>query len=307
MRKLRLINGFSKDICMTIRAGYSKYSQQQVYQMGNFKNPFVMETTYTIAAVRGRSPTADGYTQQIEYNKSNTFNSLTHVQKDNYVVEYNSIMTTERSELAKRLRKQGIEHFRNRQMKVRKDNLCGALTSVLKDNYVMNLQTKQQHHKDFDYDYIDVTVEEGKQNDPKYVDEIMHYIVEDSKIDLRPLMQDGYIYICINGDMYRTGIRIRKLTERECFRLMDLDDDDIDKIQAFRYPQDQTTTDCLGRILLNEEGKEQKQRKNKPISRTAQYRLAANSIVVACLEGIFEQLFFPKESTNNVPKQLALL
>lgn len=215
-----------------------------------------METTYTIAAVRGRSPTADGYTQQIEYNKSNTFNSLTHVQKDNYVVEYNSIMTTERSELAKR--------------------------------------------------YIDVTVEEGKQNDPKYVDEIMHYIVEDSKIDLRPLMQDGYIYICINGDMYRTGIRIRKLTERECFRLMDLDDDDIDKIQAFRYPQDQTTTDCLGRILLNEEGKEQKQRKDKPISRTAQYRLAGNSIVVACLEGIFEQLFFPKEITNNVPKQLTL-
>ena len=70
-----------------------------------------METTYTIAAVRGRSPTADGYTQQIEYNKSNTFNSLTHVQKDNYVVEYNSIMTTERSELAKQLRRQGIEHF----------------------------------------------------------------------------------------------------------------------------------------------------------------------------------------------------
>ena len=306
MRKLRLINGFSNDICMTIRAGYSKYSQQQVYHTGNFKNPFVMETTYTIAAVRGRSPTADGYKQQIEYNKSNTSNSLTHVQKDNYVVEYNAIMTTERSELAKKLRRQGIENFQNRQMKVRKDNLCGALTSVLKDNYVMNVLTKQQHHKVFDYDYIDVTVEEGKQNDPKYVDEIMHYIVEDSKIDLRPLMQDGYIYICINGDMYRTGIRIRKLTERECFRLMDLDDEDIDKIQAFRYPQDRTTTDCLGRILLNEEGKEQKQRKDKPISRTAQYRLAGNSIVVACLEGIFEQLFFPKEINNNVPKQLTL-
>lgn len=265
-----------------------------------------METTYTIAAVRGRSPTADGYTQQIEYNKTNTSNSLTHVQKDNYVVEYNSIMTTERSELAKKLRRQGIENFQNRQLKVRKDNLCGTLTSVLKDNYVMNLRTKQQHDKDFNYDYIDVTVEEGKQNDPKYVDEIMHYIIEDSKIDLRPLMQDGYIYICINGDMYRTGIRIRKLTERECFRLMDLDDDDIDKIQAFRYPQDQTTTDCLGRILLNEEGKAQKQRKGKPISRTAQYRLAGNSIVVACLEGIFEQLFFPQEITNNVPKQLTL-
>lgn len=54
---------------------------------------------------------------------------------------------------------------------------------------------------------------------------------------------------------------IRKLTERECFRLMDVNESDIDKIQ------------------------------DSGISRSRQYCLAGNSIVVACMEGIFFNLF----------------
>ena len=57
------------------------------------------------------------------------------------------------------------------------------------------------------------------------------------------------------------GFRIRKLTPRECFRLMGMRDDDIDKIQ--------------------EAG----------ISNTQQYKLAGNSIVVDVLEAIFKNLF----------------
>lgn len=55
--------------------------------------------------------------------------------------------------------------------------------------------------------------------------------------------------------------RIRKLTPRECFRLMGMRDDDIDKIQ--------------------EAG----------ISNTQQYKMAGNSIVVDVLEAIFKNLF----------------
>ena len=55
--------------------------------------------------------------------------------------------------------------------------------------------------------------------------------------------------------------RIRKLTPRECFRLMGMRDDDIDKIQA------------------------------AGISNTQQYKMAGNSIVVNVLEVIFEKLF----------------
>lgn len=61
-----------------------------------------------------------------------------------------------------------------------------------------------------------------------------------------------------------TDFRIRKLTPRECFRLMGLKDDDIDKIQQ------------VG------------------ISNTQQYKLAGNSIVVDVLEGIFRNLFVKK-------------
>lgn len=58
-----------------------------------------------------------------------------------------------------------------------------------------------------------------------------------------------------------TNYRIRKLTPRECFRLMGMRDDDIDKIQAAR------------------------------ISNTQQYKMAGNSIVVDVLEVIFKNLF----------------
>ena len=58
-----------------------------------------------------------------------------------------------------------------------------------------------------------------------------------------------------------TTYRIRKLTPRECFRLMGMSDDDIDKIQ------------------------------NAGISNTQQYKIAGNSIVVNVLEAIFKNLF----------------
>ena len=63
--------------------------------------------------------------------------------------------------------------------------------------------------------------------------------------------------------------RIRKLTPRECFRLMDVDDKVIDKIQA------------------------------AGISNSQQYKMAGNSIVVACLYGIFEQLFYPRYTNSG--------
>lgn len=56
-------------------------------------------------------------------------------------------------------------------------------------------------------------------------------------------------------------LRIRKLTPKECFRLMDVEDKYIDKIQS------------------------------AGISKSQQYKLAGNSIVVNCMYHIFENLF----------------
>lgn len=86
--------------------------------------------------------------------------------------------------------------------------------------------------------------------------------------------------------------RIRKLTNRECFRLMDVDDADIDKIFAYRYPDNDYERDCHGNEVVNAEtGKRQKHIMGMPISNTASYRLAGNSIAVNCLYLIFRNLF----------------
>lgn len=70
-----------------------------------------------------------------------------------------------------------------------------------------------------------------------------------------------------------TNYRIRKLTERECFRLMGVSEADIDKIQ------------------------------NAGISKTQQYKMAGNSIVVDVLYYIFRKLFVDK---GNEERQLTL-
>ena len=67
--------------------------------------------------------------------------------------------------------------------------------------------------------------------------------------------------------------RIRKLTPRECFRLMDVDDADIDKIQG------------------------------AGICNSQQYKLAGNSIVVNVLYHIFRKMFVEQ---GNEEQQLKL-
>lgn len=95
--------------------------------------------------------------------------------------------------------------------------------------------------------------------------------------------------------------RIRKLTNREAFRLMDVDDADIDKIQAFRWTDNDYETDCNGKEVINvETGKRQKHRMGQPISVSKQFALAGNSIVVSCLYYIFKNLFInPTYSQAN--------
>ena len=71
--------------------------------------------------------------------------------------------------------------------------------------------------------------------------------------------------------------RIRKLTPKECFRLMGVDDKDIDKIQA------------------------------AGVSNSGQYKLAGNSIVVDVLYHIFRKMFIEKDvDKKQEPQQLTL-
>ena len=78
-----------------------------------------------------------------------------------------------------------------------------------------------------------------------------------SEIDKYAIMAHNAVYEPINNKYFR----IRKLTAKECFRLMDVSDNDIEKIQK------------------------------AGICKTEQYKMAGNSIVVSVLYYIFKNLF----------------
>lgn len=71
-------------------------------------------------------------------------------------------------------------------------------------------------------------------------------------------------------DIILARYRIRKLTERECLRLMGVKDSDIDKI------------------------------KEAGISKSRQYKMAGNSIVVDVLVEIFREMFCPSEDNSTL-------
>ena len=76
---------------------------------------------------------------------------------------------------------------------------------------------------------------------------------------------------CIEGcmvDKYGNRYRVRKLTPKECFRLMDVSDEDIKKMES------------------------------SGVAKTNLYKLAGNSIVVACMFHIFRKLFVEKGNEN---------
>lgn len=84
----------------------------------------------------------------------------------------------------------------------------------------------------------------------------------------RPKFQNT-LSIELPPELKGKNFRIRRVTPRECFRLMGVDDKDIDKIQA------------------------------TGLSNSAQYKLAGNSIVVDVLFHIFRKMFVETENEDQ--------
>ena len=167
----------------------------------------IIEVEPLICASRGRNPenpsdrTAGIHLEQrLEINYSGTSNTLTTVQKDNYVLEPN-VLRAERTEYGKAIRKQYekgeiTEKIGNmREYNPRTDGVSNTLTTVQKDNY-----------------------------------------------------------------LFETNFRIRKLTPKECWRLMGIDDECFDKAEQVN-------------------------------SNSQLYKQAGNGIVVNVLYYIFKELF----------------
>lgn len=217
------------------------------------------------AASRGRNPdnpsdrTAGIPTEQmLEINYSGCTNTLTSVQKDNYVVEP-QVLTPKRTEYGKQIRKYYesglISESRHNMtsMEPRTDGISNTLTSVQKDNYVIEPKVIQ----------IGNIVSTGNWDNPQIG---------------RVYDSDGCsptLNTCGGGGhepKITEGYRIRKLTPRECWRLMGVKDEQFDRLHD--------------------------------ISNTQLYKLAGNSIVVDVLEAIFRNLLIPE--TAETKGQLSL-
>lgn len=218
---------------------------------------------------RGFNP---GFEFKEGYSPAITTSSWEH---NNYLVEPN-VLTPKRTEYGKQMRKayESGEHKESRhnmtQMEPREDGISNTITTVQKDNILLepsiiqvgniydqdkNPQSGRVYNKEGICPTIDTML--GGNREPKIIDEeeninIIH------EVKLLNLNNEN---LCMPATGVTDNYRIRKLTPRECFRLMGVSESDIDKIQAAE------------------------------ISRTQQYKMAGNSIVVDVLYYIFKELF----------------
>ena len=213
-----------------------------------------MREVMTIAA-RGRKPDGKSeYTQSWEANSSEYTNTLTSVAKDNYICEKEAFcLQYVRNDYGRAIRK-GYEAG---DIKARRSEIRQLLPRT--DGITNTITTILKDN---------IIMERELMPEP---------------IEARP---KGKGWKWIAEEM--CWVRLRKLTPKECFRLMDVAEDGIDKIQTAIFPDKQS-------VIPIGYGVPDAELKQTRISDSQQYKMAGNSIVVACLSGIFENLFTQEE------------
>ena len=104
-------------------------------------------------------------------------------------------------------------------------------------------------------------------------------------------------------EYFSQRIRIRKMTPKTALRLMDVDDEDIEKIQAYPFKTYAEREEAIAKA----DKKELARIKRESICKTAQFRCAGNSIVCSVLENIFRMMFIDNQPENTSKiKQLSL-
>lgn len=264
--------------------------------------------------------------QRLEPNTDGVSNTLTTVQKDNYLLE-SAVLRQERTEYGKQIRKAyengEINEKRSniRELSPRDDGITNTLTTVQKDNYLLeapkinvvgNLRGHSQMGRVFSTDGLSGCLSHadakepikilqvgnmvntgnfenpqrgriyspdglapalntcgGGGLEPKFIQPVVigstqqHAAVKNDGVCpcLTACMGTGggqIPMITDNQQIDCRGYRIRKLTPLECFRLMGFSDEEFNRI--------------------------------KGVSNTQLYKMAGNSIVVNVLEGIFNNL-----------------
>lgn len=215
-------------------------------------------------AMRGRNPnnpsergkSNGNYKQRLEMNDSGTSNTTTSVQKDNLVVEPRII------EVGKVKQQDSVQH---------EDGICRTictghhastphlLKTMVSEPQVMTPKRTEfgkAVRKAYENKYIEMSRHDMTTMEPR-TDGVSNTLTSVQKDNL----------------VATPHYRIRKLTPRECFRLMGVDDADIDKLMS------------------------------AGISNSQLYKCAGNSIVVDTLYHLFRKLFCDKESEEATYQQ----
>lgn len=160
------------------------------------------------------------------------------------------------------------------QLEINDSGTSNVITSALKDNYVMEPNVLRQERTDECKKQRKIQGDKGmkfnngnKMYQPRTdgVSNTLSTSTKDNMLAVPELRMENGCLVDKDGKRYR----IRKLTPRECFRLQDVKDDDIDKIQQ------------------------------AGIAKTNQYKLAGNSICISPMYHIFRKLFVDKENERE--------
>lgn len=279
---------------------------------GNNCDQYVAEPK--IAASRGRGK---GWQQQLEINDSGTSYTITSVNKDNLLIEpkINLVGQYDSSQNSRVIDTEGISYCMTNGHK-------DGMPKIIEPNVLRQERTEQCKKLRKKNGDKGMKFNQGNKEYNPRTDGVSNTLSTSTKDNMLAVpelrMEDGCM-VDKEGRRYR----IRKLTPTECFRLQDVSDEDIEKIRNYRDSGTAIICDANGEpimnmdfdkpsknarkitIMVNGEQREYYssqliwQNKGKGISKTAQYKLAGNSICVAPMYHIFRKLFIEKECENQ--------
>ncbi len=315
----------------------------KTHTAGNNNCPKIIKPC--IAASRGRNPdnpsdrTQGSPTEQrLEINQNGTSNTITTVQKDNYVLEP-QVLRAERTEYGKAIRQAyergEIQESRHNmtELKPRIDGVSNTLTTVQKDNYVLIPQATKQGYIECnvpgvaDLSFPGSKTRRGRvqengeicptlmagQQDLCYIEPSGIYTGVSERFQTGPLQG---LSRCLKSEKHDASViqsdyRIRKLTPLECWRLMGFSDEDFYKAKYYFEADEhieELTREKMWKILLSDLSEEKKLfhlhnlkiKTKERISNSQLYKQAGNSIVVDVLYYIFKNLFIDKPTVQHI-------
>lgn len=256
-----LINTDSNGNAKAIRACYGQCGFDSVLRGGGQGITGVMEEIEPkIAASRGRGK---GWQQQLEINDSGTSNTITSVNKDNLLIEpkINLVGQYDSSQNSRVINTDEVSYCMANGHK-------DGMPKIIEPNVLRAERTEQcKQLRKMNGDKGMKFNQGNKEYSPRTdgVSNTLSTSTKDNMLAMPELRMEDGCMVDKEGRKYR----IRKLTPTECFRLMDVEDEDIEKMKL------------------------------AGIAKTNLYKLAGNSIVVSCMFHLFRKLFIEKGNENQ--------